>query len=357
MVTPRKEIVRDGMEGVYHVVSRCVRRAFLCGEDPYTGQSYEHRKEWVCGRLEDLADGFAIEVCAYAVMSSHVHVIIRTRPDWVEEWAEKEMARRWLSVFPKRKDMGGAPKVPSETEIKALAGDASKMEKIRHRLSSVSWFMRCLNEHIARRANKEDNCKGRFWEGRFWCQALLDEAAYLAAMTYVDLNPIRAGIAETPEDSEFTSAKDRIVARQAREKVKSVSPNGAQSLTSKQAAYLGVEKARSAVDQWLCPINNEALEGPRGILPLSTDQYLDLVDWTGRRIREDKRGAIPDHLSPILVRLDIDTDRWLNTVQNYGHAFHRVVGKLSSMTESAQQVGKRWWQGLAACREAFTAPS
>ena len=354
MVVARSEVVIDGVEGVYHVVSRCVRRAFLCGEDTYSGQSYEHRKDWVRERIGELASGFAIEVCAYSVMSNHVHLVLRTRPDWPEEWSDEEMARRWLSIFPKRRDMGYSPPPPNPSEIKVLAGDKKKMEEIRWRLSSVSWFMRCFNEFIARRANREDGCKGRFWEGRFKCQALLDEAAYLAAMTYVDLNPIRAGIAETPEESQFTGINDRITARQAQKNLANISPDNAPGLTSQQQTRIDREKTRTEADRWLCPIDNESPDGPRGILPMNTDQYIDLIDWTGRLIREDKKGAIPDHLSPILERLQVDTDRWLTTVQHYGSLFHRVVGRLDAMTASAQKAGKRWWQGVKACREAFS---
>jgi len=91
--------------GVYHCISRCVRRAFLCGLDSYTGKNYEHRREWVQSRLKDL-----------------------------------------------------------------------------------SWFMRCLNESLAKRANREDRCTGRFWEGRFKCQRLMDEETYMSLVEWTGRN-------------------------------------------------------------------------------------------------------------------------------------------------------------------------
>jgi len=79
------------------------------------------------------------------------------------------------------------------------------------RLTDLSCFMHCLNKWLADRANQEDGCTGRSWEGRFKSRALLDDAALLTAMAYVDLTPIRAGIAEQPIDSDFTSVQQRLL--------------------------------------------------------------------------------------------------------------------------------------------------
>ncbi|MFH1135951.1 MAG: hypothetical protein V1816_07680 [Pseudomonadota bacterium] len=352
MASARRETIVEGEEGVFHCIARCVRRAFLCGHDPYTGQSFEHRKTWVRERLKFLASIFAIEVCAYAVMSNHLHTVIRTRPDWAKGWTDEEAARRWLTLFPPR-DEKGIPCQVTEKMVMALSLDDGVGE-IRVRLGSVSWLMRCLNETIARRANKEDGCTGRFWEGRFKCQALLDDSAVLAGMTYVDLNPIRAGIADSPEASLFTSVHDRIsdFRLSGRSEVKS---EKAGTRTQPQQGRLSRERVKTRFAYWLCPLGDEAAGARRGILDLSIEEYLSLLDWTGRQLRDKAAGAIPDHLDPILDRLDIEKDNWLSLVENYGGMFHRVVGKVGSIRTAARRAGLRWFQGLGASKTAFTA--
>src|SRR5262249_44207729 len=91
-----------------------------------------------------------------------------------------------------------------------VAIDGAAVEALRTRLRDLSWFMKCLKEPIARRANKEDHVSGAFWEGRFRSCAVLDEASLLATATYIDLNPLAAGLAATPEQSEHTSFRKRI---------------------------------------------------------------------------------------------------------------------------------------------------
>ena len=193
----------------YHCVSRTVRRAFLCGHDHFSGQSYEHRRSWIEERLLLLAQIFAIDIAAYAVMSNHLHVVLKVDVARAQAWSDMKVIKQWHQIF------GGtvltqrfAKGEDIEPYFKALLDE--RIAEYRQRLTSISWFMRALNEPIARQANKEDNCTGRFWEGRFKSQALLDDAAVLACMTYVDLNPIRAKLAATPEQSDFTSIQRRI---------------------------------------------------------------------------------------------------------------------------------------------------
>ena len=160
MTYPRRQLVVPGQAGVYHCVSRCVRRAFLCGVDAYSGQSFEHRRPWLEQRLLELAEIFAVSLHGYAVMSNHIHVVIGVAPEIARQWPDETVAARWLRLFP--------PRDPSEAAGKhaSMLADPERLSRYRERLGDLSWFMRALSEPIARRANAEDGCKGRFW-GRF----------------------------------------------------------------------------------------------------------------------------------------------------------------------------------------------
>src|SRR5512143_1788189 len=140
MALARSKYVREGQEGVYHCFSRCVRRAFLCGFDTLTLRDFSHRKAWLVERLRYLAAIFAIEVCAYAVLATHFHSILRARPDIVAKWSDREVAIRWLTLFPRHRDKQGVPIPPTEEEIRALADRAERIAQLRKRLCSLSWF-------------------------------------------------------------------------------------------------------------------------------------------------------------------------------------------------------------------------
>jgi REP element-mobilizing transposase RayT len=198
---------------IVHAVQRCVRRAFLAGVDSKTGKDYSFRREWIRRRLEALASVLGIDVLTYAIMSNHLHVILRNRPDVVAGWSDEEVALRWLRVFPGRR-LDEQLAEPTESDVQRLVGEPKRIALIRQRLSDISWFMRALAEPIARMANRQDECTGRFWEGRFKAQRIADEAGLLACAMYVDLNPVRAAMAESPDRSVHTSAYDRIAASQ-----------------------------------------------------------------------------------------------------------------------------------------------
>ena len=372
MALPRRTYVQEGQEGVYHCFSRCVRRAFLCGFDPLTLRDFSHRKAWLVERLRNLAAIFANEVCAYPIMETHYHCVLRTRPDIVALWSDWEVATRWLTLFPRHRDMNGSPLPPLEEEIRALADCPERIALLRKRLCSLSWFMGQLNESIARAANKEDKVKGRFWEARFKCQALLDEAAITACMVYVDLNPVRAGLAGTPEESDFTSIQERIRAWQ-KETTISAAPSEAAVQNMHAASFANglpmpedsaqiqdpvpgrlatmANSHYSSAAGWLCPIQSDSEQ--RGILNMTAAEYFDLVDRSGRMTRSDKRGAVDAELAPILLRIGANPDAWLETVTRFGSRFRIAAGLLANLRKFADQIGRRWLKGVAASRIAF----
>lgn len=342
MALPRSSYVIDGEVGVFHCFTRCVRRAFLYGLDPISGRDYSHRKSWILDRLRFLAGIFAIDVCAYAIMENHDHTVLRTRPDIVASWSDHEVASRWLTLYPKYYRNNDLANAPAEQQISALAHNPARIAELRNRLSSISWFMGRLNEFIARAANKEDNVKGRFWESRFKCRPLLDMAAIAACMVYVDLNPIRAGLAATPEQSDFTSIQERIRSWQREMLADSTLP--LQNPSSDNP--LSEESA-----PWLCPIQANGTR--EGFLEITEAQYIDLVDRSGRILRSGIRGAIDADLAPILLRMGIRPEEWIDTVSRFESRFQFAAGLLSSLRGFADRFGKKWIKGLSAARIAF----
>ena len=191
----------------YHVVSRCVRRAYLCGEDKVSGKSFEHRRQWLIDRIKQVTSVFAIDVCSYAIMNNHFHIVLKVNS--TKKWNATQVLMTWCSLYslPVLCDRYLKGEIETEAELRRVK---EYVAEYRARLASVSWYMKAINEYIARMANEEDKCTGHFWESRFKSQALLDERALLTCMAYVDLNPIRAAIAKDLKDSDFTSIKERI---------------------------------------------------------------------------------------------------------------------------------------------------
>ncbi len=240
------------------------------------------------------------------------------------EWTLEQVLQRWHLLYSGTLLSQRFLRGETLSDIEYLTLQQTT-EVYRQRLMDISWFMRALNEPIARQANREDGCSGRFWEGRFKSQPLLDDAAVLACMAYVDLNPIRAGIAKTPEDSDYTSIQRRI-----------------------RAAMQGKN-----TPELLPFVGNERLNMPQG-LHFEAKDYLQLVDDTGRIIRHDKRGQITAGTTTILNRLNIPVGNWLKLTTDFSRLFKGPVGTLESLTDYCIHLQRRRRQGAANYQKLFS---
>lgn len=381
--TPRAEQFNAAEIGIVHLVQRCVRRTYLAGFDQATGMDYSHRREWIRARMERLASVFGMDLLSYAILSNHLHIVARNRPDIVAEWSDQVVALRWLRIFPgQRIDEHLAD--PTTNAVDTLANNPERIQLIRLRLSDPSWFMKALCEPIARLANFQDKVTGHFWEGRFKAQAITDEAGLLACSMYVDLNPIRAAMASTPEESIHTSAYDRIKALQG-----DTIPSAAVDLVAIETEEAGkilrtttpdeLRKKRSEAkkkrgpsilrDAWLSPLtlNERGKPGThpnesgvrasdKGFLSINLGDYLKLLDWTGRqRVGSLDKPSIPKDLAPILQRIGIDGQMWCDLVWNFKKYFGRgsAAGSPESLKESAAKRNRKFSPGQNSASACF----
>ena len=313
MTRPRKALVSLESTRYYHVMSRCVRRAFLCGYDEATGKNYEHRREWIEARIHLLSSIFAIDICAYAVMSNHYHMVIRPSPEQLQNASDGEIAKRWQKLC---KGTLLFQKYCNGESLKSYEQHVvdAEIAVYRERLCDLGWFMKCLNETLARNSNREDGITGTFFDGRYKSQALCTDEALLSCMAYVDLNPVRAAMADTPEESDHTSIQHRLNQLQDKPTIdlsKAIAEQYGQGFLLTQD--LKIEE--------LLQFNPDK-ETIHHQLPFSQAAYIDLVEWTGRIIPNDKRGYFDPNLPPILERLDIDVNRWLSSATQF-ETLHR----------------------------------
>ena len=309
----RAEIFNPNEVAVLHVMARVCRRCFLFGDDPITGKNFDHRKLWIEHQIKVQAAQFGIDILAFSLMENHIHQVLRSRPDVVQTWNDSEVARRWLLICPKRKDEKGNALEPTEVELDKIRNNPSEVAKLRTRLSDISWWMRILCQKIGTRANREDQEVGKFFQGRFKAVRLLDDEAILACSVYVDLNPIRASVAESIESSMFTSGKLRFEAA----------------------------KDTGNTDGFLAPVQVSESDGAKsdalsakgkrcsnkGFLPISSLDYLQLLDLTARLQRSDKSGFSSSQLEPLMNRLGIELEEWKRLTKDFGRMFSQVAGK------------------------------
>ena len=317
MTRLRKVLISFADTPYYHITSRCVRRAFLCGVDHYSGQDYEHRRQWVVDRIRLLSSLFAIDVGAYALMGNHYRLVLKLCPEQLTDLCDEQIMDRWCALFkgPLLVQRYRAGEMLSAAE-RASVGDIVNVW--RRKLSSISWFMRCLNQPIARQANLEDKCTGKFWESRFTSQALKTEEALLSCMAYVDLNPVRAGTATSLETSSHTSIEERIRP-----------VFGLKHAIQNQHQCGDLLEFKLLLKPLLHFEDGLQNQVQAGIL-FSLQDYLELVDWTGRIMRNDKRGYIDNKSLPILRRLHISPEQWRPNATQFESLLARRFNRLAS---------------------------
>jgi hypothetical protein len=330
MCIPRSKVVDESVTPWYHCISRCVRRAFLCGED------VAHRKEWIERRLEELVGLFAIDCAGFAVMDNHLHLLLRLDSARVTRWSDEEVARRWATLFPLR-DVDGNALPVSDARVAKLASSAEWLSTTRARLSNLGWFMKCLKEPLARMANKEDGYTGSFWESRFKSIAVLDEESLLATAAYIDLNPLAAGTALAPEDGPHTSFHARI---------EHCRVNGTlATIRDELSAMTDDPSPENGI--WVLPLNDLRNEGgPRaGLMPGCTlSYYIRLVDWTSRLARDGKAHVDPD-VASIFDRLRVESVSWIETISRLLRDPRRsgsFFGRPARLADVARTHGQRW---------------
>ncbi|XZE44442.1 hypothetical protein SH467x_001425 [Pirellulaceae bacterium SH467] len=358
MRTARADIYRPDEVATVHTIATIVRKYYLLGDDALTRKDYSHRCLWITKQIEEQAQYFGIDVLGHAIMSNHFHSVLRSRPDIVQEWDDTEVARRWMLMCPKRKNKDKSPAEPNQKELDAIRTKPEKVKEIRLRLSDISWWMRILCQRVAKRANMELQETGRFFNGRFKSMRLLDDEAILGCMSYVDLNPIRAQVTKTLEGSQHTSVAKRIAALTQVLGTEVPPPEALQEGGSQQSSSSGEDPVlwqRRLPDAYLAPIELVDEKGSagskpsktqkrcsdKGVVPLSSMSYIQLLDATARIIKEGKKGFTPEEVPPVLERLNMDPARWIDYTTQFSRMFSLAAGGVRSMKEARTLVTKR----------------
>ena len=344
MVLCRKDVFNRKEIGFYHITTRCVRQAFLLGKDFKSTSSNHHRKAWIEQWFQSLTEVMAIEICAYAIMDNHTHLILRNRPDWLDGMDDYEVATRLARLYPGYQCLSSLPTEAAPERVQEILEDRDGFAQGKEKLADISIFMARWEEAVARRANKEDGCTGRFWEGRFYCQRLLDPAAVLAATIYVELNPLRANIVDLPGFAQFTSLTNRL--------------NLIKVTAGEFPEYLTRNSAIQEEFNWLetmelgrAKVNNIQLCDK--FLPVDTIKYLRVLQYVVCKdslVNNSQTGA---SVNGILVRLGVIPENWRQTAMEFEKSYKLFAGSPEKLTAIASAQKKRCIHGVSTANQVY----
>jgi REP element-mobilizing transposase RayT len=323
MTNPRSWVAPDGTRGTFHIISRCARRHWLLHGD------HAHRKAWICALMAELLDVFQIDLHAWAVLANHVHFILRPRPDRVAALSAERLTRLAMQAMPARTGIANEVLPATESVVRRYSRNAAWVEEHRKRLGSISWLMKLFKQRISYRANAEDRCRGHFWESRFLSVPLLEMGAIVACMAYVDANPFRAGVAERPEQADWTSLWTRCQADLL----------AAHRATDEVSPWEDPLLAQAALARHLTPLDQIRPVDPHtGKLPrcaLDLPAYLDLVHHA---CGVDRKQAADARIR----RWGIDPDTWQAAMADPGRFQSAAVGGADARKAYAQACGRKW---------------
>jgi hypothetical protein len=343
--TNRDQVFDPFSVGTYHVFNRTARKLHLMGVDAVSGKELSHRKKMVVEKLRGLSKYFCIDVFAYAVLSNHFHLVLRNRPDSVEKLSDAEVAVRWLMICSTGRNEAGEPLPPTESQINAALKDAEKIAVWRLRLSNPSWLMKMACQFIATRCNKEDGCTGKFFAERFKMVALLDEPAVIACMAYVDLNPIRAGLAGNFEEFETVSIRERLGTLDGSK----VTPE--QWLVSLPRQHELRERRREVLSDRSGHLG-ESVGLERGVAILATsteieisiEDYTEMLHWLAIKCRPNLVNSLraSEATEQLLESRNLDPLKFTDTVRNFRQLFLTAAGGTASVARETQRRAQRW---------------
>jgi len=425
-----------------------VQQSYLCGKDLTTNIDYSHRREWIASLLKYQASVFAIDIGNYSILSNHQHLIARTRPDIAKTWSDEEVAWRWKLAWPTWIN-GQWIRHPTDEEVEKLLANPRKILQARANLADLSWLMARWKEPIAKLANAESGKKGHFYDQRFGSREIADDGGLLCNNVYVDLNQMKANMAQQLEDCLYSGIHDRMVAWREREAVAShkkfheestddyllevgdvnrlladcfLSPIGqggplilvnsmgealtptinisivdapeaeaapdpaifddgfeeevASELTEPEApSSLGTAEisgetspdassrpappSEPAVKQATWRIHKRLRRSRRRrasdhvMLDMPFEQYLGIVQASVAQIGADAARPPPEEISSTLHQFGIEPTSWFAALENFETWFHRAVGSAENLAAMVAQKGKKWFQGIRACRTVF----